>query len=633
MYSSSALATVAVLGLIRSTQAWYNDLPPCLSPFDPFVYTGCYDNGQPGEPTALSLRTDLDTQNMTVEICVAECKGNNFRLAGLSYFGVCYCGETVATALLDNGQCSFPCTGNSSETCGGNTQVSVWMDPTFPQIANQSISEYVPVGCWTDDSPDGKALFYRQEDLNSSTMTTEACLASCLAGEFPFAGTEYAGECYCGVVVGNGTSLVSDSTSCNMPCNGNSLEICGGPARLSLYVAKDLQSLEPCGAPPDGSSSSSSIGSSTSSTSASTLTSSSTSMITSSSTSTPTSTSTSAPTSSSTSTPTSTFTPTTTSVTTSKTSTSATFSTTRTTTGPLCTSTVVKPPTCEFKCGKWCSNPILDFDDNQSCNKARTSCSLQVADCFLTAGFPDAMDCFNFGEWCDRIKGYCDDKCSNGKCGGKPDCFKSLPPKGGDSTTTTASTTTCASTPTTTVTPTTTTTMPVPPAPTGICTQPWSSKGQGYGPGRPVGGIELPLVTCNNVDADWQRGNIFKLYTHSNSRDCRAYPRSQVPDACADACAVQFHQCESVYQQGCKTGGHVNGKDYGQGYSPNNGNNNNRRAPTYFEAVEVTGRTNGRFRQNERDADAACKAQYDDCRRVNRNPKVNGKCGTFGSGW
>jgi hypothetical protein len=75
MVAIKSLAAVAALSLVNSAQAWYNELPPCLTPFDPFVYTGCYDNGQPGTKEALSLRTDLDTQNMTVETCVAECKG------------------------------------------------------------------------------------------------------------------------------------------------------------------------------------------------------------------------------------------------------------------------------------------------------------------------------------------------------------------------------------------------------------------------------------------------------------------------------------------------------------------------------------------------------------------------------
>jgi hypothetical protein len=66
------------------------------------------------------------------------------------------------------------------------------MDPTFPPFEDQTeVSEYVPVGCWTDDSSDGKALFYRQDNLDGSTLTTETCLQSCLSSGFPFAGTEF----------------------------------------------------------------------------------------------------------------------------------------------------------------------------------------------------------------------------------------------------------------------------------------------------------------------------------------------------------------------------------------------------------------------------------------------------------
>jgi len=52
-------------------------------------------------------------------------------------------------------------------------------------------------------------------------------------------------QCFCGVVLGNGTEQV-DSSYCNMPCNGNTSEICGGPALLNLYVAPDLESDQPC---------------------------------------------------------------------------------------------------------------------------------------------------------------------------------------------------------------------------------------------------------------------------------------------------------------------------------------------------------------------------------------------------
>ncbi|KAI1194905.1 WSC domain-containing protein [Nemania serpens] len=546
MVAIKSLAAIAALSLVNSVQAWYTDLPSCLAPFDPFVYTGCYDNGQPGEKEALSLRTDLDQQNMTVEGCVAHCKGNDYRLAGLSYYGVCYCGQTVSTALLAEDQCSFPCSGNSSETCGGDTQINIWMDPTFPPLQDQTtITEYVPVGCWSDDSSEGKALYYRQDSLTADTMTTEACLQSCLSGGFPFAGTEYGSECYCGVVVGNGTDL-AEAATCNMPCNGNSDQICGGPARLSLYVAKDLQSLEPCGAPPDSSS---------------TIT-------------TPPVTSTTPP-------PTST-----------------------TSSAPVCTTTTVTPPTCEYKVGKWCSNPIPDWHTKKGCLLSWSQCVLQSTSCFLKAGFPEALHCFEYAEWCGKLDFYCLTTCASGECAGKSTFIKKSPPKGGNPPTTHTSTYPCPTTIVTTTTTkttkttTTTTTTKAPtsscpvPTPTGICIQPTSKK-YGYGPGHPVGGIELPIVTCNNIHHDWDAGNVFKLYTDKDSHKCPSYPRPKCPGACVDACKAQFQQCETVYSEGCKT---------------------------------------GRFTDDYRNADAACKAQYSDCLVVNKDVKGTGHCTTWAGG-
>ncbi|KAJ2984823.1 hypothetical protein NUW58_g5858 [Xylaria curta] len=141
---------------------------------------------------------------------------------------------------------------------------------------------------------------------------------------------------------------------------------------------------------------------------------------------------------------------------------------------------------------------------------------------------------------------------------------------------------------TTSSTPAPTSSCPVP-TPTGICIQPTNKK-YGYGPGKPVGGIALPIVTCNNIKNDWKAGNVFKLYSDKDSQKCPSYTRPKCPSACVDACKTQFQQCESVYTEGCKT---------------------------------------GRFTQPYKDADAACKAQYSDCLAVNKYVKGDGHCTTW----
>ena len=68
------------------------------------------------------------------------------------------------------------------------------MDPTFPPASAAKISDYVPQGCYSDSSTYGRALAYRQDQLDTTILTTELCLGACLASGYPLAGTEYSGE-------------------------------------------------------------------------------------------------------------------------------------------------------------------------------------------------------------------------------------------------------------------------------------------------------------------------------------------------------------------------------------------------------------------------------------------------------
>jgi hypothetical protein len=308
--------------------------------------------------------------------------------------------------------------------------------------------------------------------------------------------------------------------------------------------------------------------------------------------------------------------------------------------------TTVVPPKCEWKCGKWCSSPLPDWDDVKSCKTAWSSCALQVASCFKHAGWPDVLECFDFGEWCADVEKYCNSN-SKGGCK-KGDFWGKKPPKGGPhnppQSQTTVITTTCAPTkttvtagPTTTTTtttkkptstttkkPTTTTTSsttkcPIP-TPTNICVQP-SNPHYGYGPGKPVGGIEMPVVTCNDLAEDWPYYP-FKQYTDTDSKKCKRYPRNQCSNACIDACKEQYEDCTDVYAEGCKTkGGRGNSRPRDQ--SP---------AKSFFAFARSAEKRTYRWQDNYDGAKNKCKAQYEDCLRVNRGVTGAGKCPKFG-GW
>ncbi|KAK4172048.1 WSC domain-containing protein [Triangularia setosa] len=584
----AALAAATLVGRVTATEVF---LPPCLDPFQPFVYSGCFSEASGTQ--ILPYRSPESPDDMTVEKCVAECKGNGYRYAGLVYYGVCYCGQTVKGDLTEESECSFPCKGDDSQICGANGKFSIYQDPTFIPVDQTTIEDYDPLGCWTDNSPQGRALSYRQDSVDGATMTTAKCLQACHASGFPFAGTEYGGECYCGVVIGNDT-YSAPASECNMACNGASDEKCGGPGRLNLYAADELLSLQPCGYEPPV------VSSSTELPPASTVT-------TESSTSTPVvEESTTSTVEEPTTTPLPTLPPTT--------STTAPVSTTSTTSS-VCVTTTVIPPKCEYKCGKWCSNPIPDWDnDVKSCKAAWTNCLLQVASCFKQAGFPQSLECFNFGQWCSDVDDYCVKTPKGGK---KHDFFGKKPPKGGNPATTLTVTTACPTVAPTSTKPATTTTKPATttticptPAPTNICKQPTNNH-YGYKPGKPVGGIDLPVVTCNDLVSDWP-SYPFKRYSDPDTRKCKKYSRSTPSTACADACKEQYEDCLDVYAEGCRG----NGKKY----KP--------RADSYFGQMEKRTFWGG-WNDSFNGAKDKCRAQYNDCLAVNRNVDVKGKCGKF----
>ena len=146
--------------------------------------------------------------------------------------------------------------------------------------------------------------------------------------------------------------------------------------------------------------------------------------------------------------------------------------------------------------------------------------------------------------------------------------------------------------------------MPIP-TPTGICRQP-SNPRLGYTADNPVGGIELPLVTCNDLEWDYKRGNVFKLYTDTDSERCPSYPRSKCPNACLDACQVQYEECRDIYARGCDLDGTVRGKQYGQ---------------------------KGHWNLDGDDARKLCASQYQECRNLNKGIKGDRKCLSFDRGW
>lgn len=97
-------------------------------------------------------------------------------------------------------------------------------------------------GCFTDD---GNPRTLSGPSMAANDLTTASCVSFCSSNGYSFAGTEYAGECWCGRSIATSASQ-SSSDQCDLPCRGAPDEKCGGNSRISIYHnISDVTSTEP----------------------------------------------------------------------------------------------------------------------------------------------------------------------------------------------------------------------------------------------------------------------------------------------------------------------------------------------------------------------------------------------------
>lgn len=420
---------------------------------------------------------------------------------------------------------------------------------------------------------------------------------------------DLAGECYCGAVMSMDTKTAG-SNDCNLPCNGDSDETCGGHSRMSIYRNDQLLSSEPCGgSPPVHSVEPTEPGGSgwtmtppASSTAAPTTTAA--PSTNEAPTTTEATTSSAAPPSSVPSTskeaPTTSAAPTTKEAPTTKAAPSSTSPTTSSCV-PATTAPDGHPPqpTCEYSVGHWCSHPLPPFHDRPSCVSAAAHCSIQTFTCHVKAGLLQHVGCLAYSQWCLTLKAHC---LTSHPPLSKQFFFHSHPPRGHTPSDYHPS-------------------APVPcpsphhhpkdqcPLPTAdtLCA---SLHGKDY----PLGHISAPIVTCNDLAHQHSAGQPFKLYTSgADSGSCKAYARTShmggprwgrpvdgAALACADACREQRAECVRHYAEPRKgyAGRRVLGHD----------------GRTYGQAV------------------AGCREQEKECLEVNRGVSGEGKCEKYCEG-
>ena len=218
-------------------------------------YVGCA-NDTAGSIRTLNGKTTFNS-SMTTEFCQNYCQAAGYKYAGTEYGDECYCDNFInPSALLNQAKCYYACAGNSTENCGGANRISLYNNTLFnPTNVNTALptaaagasipTATVPaaplasnyLGCATDLVTSGQRALANATLLNSVNMTIEMCATYCtVTNNYALYGLEYAGECYCGNALLNGGVLLSNSdASCNVRCDGNNAEVCGGVGRLSVY--------------------------------------------------------------------------------------------------------------------------------------------------------------------------------------------------------------------------------------------------------------------------------------------------------------------------------------------------------------------------------------------------------------
>ncbi|MCJ1283763.1 hypothetical protein MMC26_003094 [Xylographa opegraphella] len=91
----------------------------------PYVHLACYVDNLYGR--LLSAAEDDSTGS--IELCASYClgaAGGPYAYFGMEYYSQCFCGNAYnASAPVSTG-CSFPCSGDGAEICGGSDAVDIY---------------------------------------------------------------------------------------------------------------------------------------------------------------------------------------------------------------------------------------------------------------------------------------------------------------------------------------------------------------------------------------------------------------------------------------------------------------------------------------------------------------------------
>lgn len=217
-----------------------------------YRYIGCYRENNPGR----QLQTQLyGNDNLTADMCLKSCAERGFAYCGTQYHRECWGGPKIPTTKVSDLNCNYACSGDIDQWCGGNgvadlqgkAHISLWAtnvtvppetDPDPPvnpdppaggPVVNPGLNGYTSIGCYNEIA--GRAL---PNSIKTTERTVAACINACAPLGYKYVGLQYGGECWCANEFREG-SLPVAAGECNIACNDNKGEYCGGSQRLNVY--------------------------------------------------------------------------------------------------------------------------------------------------------------------------------------------------------------------------------------------------------------------------------------------------------------------------------------------------------------------------------------------------------------
>jgi len=199
-------------------------------------YAGCFSD------VSTFTLSSFSSDYITNQICAARCLQQGYAFSGIQNAG-CKCGNTAPKTAAAESGCSYTCSGDTKQFCGGYAAVSVYKASTAA-TATVSDTSGIPksnvtypgyLGCWNENNA---ALILPATVLQTNTMTIDQCIATCKSGNYKYAGIQSGKRCYCDNAITGSDWRVRDAW-CKTPCPGNTAQICGSDGKMSLFdVAK-----------------------------------------------------------------------------------------------------------------------------------------------------------------------------------------------------------------------------------------------------------------------------------------------------------------------------------------------------------------------------------------------------------